>query len=287
MMNNLDIPTRAFIALRKHFFDDDMNPTDFFLRPKKNTQDDPLDEYIAASIFSVLKLECHRSGPLVSPDIVLFDAAKNVDGDNTNSILAIELKRVSRTSSGAVSRASSIDYNSTPPCGKVRVYNNKTPLDIRSFYLFVCSENPFGDSARTRITAMSLVDGNLLNENFSFYLSVTGERKKKIGLGSFGDGIDRARPMITFPNPLGVRGFDKAATLIHPDHTLADKDKNIQMVNIIERVKRDGTVRSFYCYRLAGDMPVDSDVAYLGDPFEIPDNRNTKTKQRGKFNISI
>ena len=54
------------------------------------------------------------------------------------------------------------------------------------------------------ITAFALVDGNLLNEDFDLYLGVTGERTKRIGLGTFADGADRARPMLIFGNPLGI-----------------------------------------------------------------------------------
>ncbi len=283
-----DIPINAFVMLRKHFFDDDMKPTDFFLRQKKNTQDDPLDEYMANNVLSNLDVECERSGPLVSPDIVLYDADKLDMNklDNIEHIVAIELKRVSRAKNGAISRASSIDYNSTPPCGKVRVYADNKPLDIRSFYLFMCSENPYGDTARTTLTALALVDGNLLNEDFKFYLNITGERKKKIGLGSFGDGLDRTRPMLTFPNPLSISGFDGAATLVHPNPELEELGFGLKMTNIIERVRADGTVSSFYCYRLSGDVNQEK-VVWLGDPFDIPNNRDTKTRQRGKFNISL
>jgi len=283
------MPVDAFLALRNHFFDEDTSSVEFFLRQKRNTQDDPLDEYIAENVLSTVGVECERSGPLISPDIVLFDSSKkeSFDQNNINHIMAIELKRVSRAKNGSVSRASSIDYNSTPPCGKVRVYAEQDVLDIRSFYLFVCSENQCDDVARTKITALALVDGNLLNEDFGFYLSITGERKKKIGLGSFGDGIDRARPMITFPNPLSVSGFDGAATLVHPDDSLEEKYDNLKMVNIIERVKAGGKVSSFYCYRLIDDMPEDHESVWLGDPFDIPDKRNIKTRQRGKFRISL
>jgi hypothetical protein len=33
------------------------------------------------------------------------------------------------------------------------------------------------------LTALCLVDGNVLNEDFDLYLSITGEREKRIGLG--------------------------------------------------------------------------------------------------------
>jgi len=129
------IPIDAFVVLREHFFNESGEPNVFFLRPKRNTQDDPLDEYIADNVLSKLGIECERSGPLVSPDIVLFDRP-DTDEIQFDDIVAIELKKVSRAKNGAISRSSSIDYNSTPPCGKVRVYAKQNPLN-RSCRIFL------------------------------------------------------------------------------------------------------------------------------------------------------
>jgi hypothetical protein len=45
-----DLVTRAFLALREHFFDARGRPIPFSLRPKRNTQDDPFDELLATAV---------------------------------------------------------------------------------------------------------------------------------------------------------------------------------------------------------------------------------------------
>lgn len=47
-----DLPALAFIALRKRFFDDEGTPIPFDLRDKLNTQDDPLDEFLAQRVLA-------------------------------------------------------------------------------------------------------------------------------------------------------------------------------------------------------------------------------------------
>ncbi|HSH81898.1 MAG TPA: hypothetical protein VLA19_25510 [Herpetosiphonaceae bacterium] len=101
-----------------------------------------------------------------------------------------------------------MDYNTTPPCGTLRVYDaNNTALDIPGFYLFVCQEDV--QDGKKQLTALVLCDGNALNADFDFYLSVTGTRTKGIGLGTYDDGFNRNRPMLVFPNLLGAPQLDR------------------------------------------------------------------------------
>lgn len=46
MTNGVDLTVEAFLILRGHFFDQKGLPKLFPLREKRNTQDNPLDEYI-------------------------------------------------------------------------------------------------------------------------------------------------------------------------------------------------------------------------------------------------
>ena len=167
----------------------------------------------------------------------------------TGSIIGLEVKKLERTKQGTVARASGLDYNTTPPCGQMRIYDeNDASLDIRGFYLFVCIEPDQLDSRRSLCTGLVLADGNVLNDDFELYLAITGERAKRIGLGTYGDGMDRARPMTVFANPLGVTAFDRAVTLIHADADLESNDSGLQMVyEILRSVPGDGN-RRFYCY---------------------------------------
>lgn len=283
MSGGNDLPTAAFMALRERFFEEDGRPVPFKLRDKLNTQDDPLDEFLAQDVLAELDgIACSPApGPLITPDLVLHRA--EVDrSDDLHQIVGIEVKKVERTAQGAVARASGLDYNTTPPCGLIRVYgSDNEPMNIRGFYLFVCLETAPRTRSRVIISALALVDGNLLNEDFRLYLQVTGERSKRIGLGSFADGADRARPMMIFGNPLGVPDLDHAATMVHPTHTLSDRMPGLKRACVIRRAMPSGEHRDFSCYRDARDLRSNS-ARVVVDPFLTP-TRDTKTRPRGRF----
>lgn len=126
-----DIPTAVFLSLRSRFFDDLGKPKSFTLRPKNNTQDDPFDEFLAKVALSGINgIECVKaSGPLITPDLALFRSvlcrgAKPKDlRDDLTRLVAFEVKKLERTPNGTVARASGLDYNTTPPCGRVRIYD--------------------------------------------------------------------------------------------------------------------------------------------------------------------
>jgi hypothetical protein len=134
------------------------------------------------------------------------------------------------------------------------------------------------------VTALCLVDGNVLNEDFELYLSIIGERQKRIGLGTYGDGADRARPMLIFSNPLGVREIDGAPTLIHPDKGLTRTTSDLGLAYRLRRSLSSGDSRSFSCYRHRSDLPPSWIVSDLIDPFPTP-KRDVKTRPRGRFKL--
>lgn len=289
----MDIPTIAFLALRRRFFDSGGRPVSFRLRDKRNTQDDPFDEYLATEVLAGLDgISCAKaSGPLITPDMVLFRPARCAGADikdladDVDRIVGIEVKKLERTAQGGVARGSGLDYNTTPPCGRVRVYDSAgTTVDIRGFYLFVCLEHAPNDAQSVVLTALCLVDGNALNEDFELYLSITGEREKRIGLGTFGDGADRARPMLIFANPLGVREFDGVPTLIHPNEAVTQIATDLQLVCRLRRSVSEHVTRSFYCYRHRSDVAQDWAVVELLNPFPTPE-RGVRTRSRGRFKL--
>jgi hypothetical protein len=286
-----DLSVIAFLALRRAFFDDAGRPTDFDLRDKRNTQDDPFDVMVH-DILSQAEgddVTCVRApGPLISPDMAFVRPAKAKSvgrtgvRDDTTVALAVEVKKLERAANGAVARASGLDYNSTPPCGTVRVYDaSGQTVDLPGFYLFVCLE-PGQQSGSSRVTAMALCDGNLLNADFKYYIDITGERTKAIGVGSYGDGANRNRPMVIFANPLGAGVLDHAATLVHRRHDLATDD--LRQVGAIRRTDVTSSREVvFTCYRSAADAQVNIDTL---DPFPMP-KRSERTSGRGRFNLGI
>ena len=273
-----DLSVEVFLALRKHFFDDGAAPEPYTLRDKRNTQDDPLDEFICELLQAVLPsgAKVAASGPLVTPDLVIHRPAicsQTSRADlraSPDRILALEVKKLERGASGDVARASGLDYNTMPPCGTVRVYDlDGDDLDIKGCYLFVCQE-PAADIPRTyRLTALVLCDGDLLNEDFDYYISIVGRRSKEIGLGTYGDGAkgsrqnkssiyriviplgmrncdhrwpvyfgespNRVRPMLIFSNPLGAPFLDRQSTLIHARADLEAEYPALRRTGVIKR----------------------------------------------------
>jgi len=295
MTRNTDLTLQAFVILREHFFDQQGTPKPFPLREKRNTQDNPLDEYICGVLRNHLQdSECVPApGPLINPDLVLLrpgrcnSVPRAALRDDSTRIVGIEIKKLERTKSGSVARRSGLDYNTTPPCGTIRVYDaNDNPLDIRGFYLFVCQEQEPGAENTYKLSALALCDGNVLNEDFDLYLSAVGQREKEIGLGTYGNGANRHRPMFIFSNPLGIPELDNAATLIHPDSDLVESETGLRIAYRLIRTAKDGK-RVFYCYRLAADIAIDHFITDLKNPFPTPLSRSTHTQSRGRFRLPI
>jgi hypothetical protein len=289
-MNHSDLVVDAFLLLRDSFFDDEMHPTPFDLRPKRNTQDDPLDEYVSRLLeHGLTDAVCHKApGPLINPDLVLYrpdlcdqQPREKLAGDRTR-IVAIEVKKLERTKSGRIARPSGLDYNTTPPCGTVRIYAaHDSALDIEGFYLFVAQDPTPED--QYLITALALCDGDLLNEDFDLYLDSVSQREKRIDLGTYGDGMDRQRPMFVFANPLGADEFDQQATLV----TAEPSNERIRLVYQLIRTNIAGERREFFAYRTVSDVPHGWQVQTLKDPFPQPNTRVAQTQPRGKFRLPI
>ena len=287
-----DIVIEVFIALRKELFNEEGEPKQFHLREKRNTQDDPFGEYIQNLLREHLKdVRCIKApGPLITPDIVswrpeLLNKISNKVKD-TKLIVGIEVKKLERTKNGKVARPSGLDYNTTPPCGIIRIYDkDDTPIDIRCYYLFVCLERA-NSPQQYQVTALTLCDGNVLNQDFSLYLKAVGHREKEIGLGTYGNGANRNRPMFIFSNPLGAQELDYSVSLIHADANLELLYPSLRLVYEIVRTAKKGETYTFHCYRLKNDVPESWEVKRLRDPFPVP-TRVRETQSRGKFRLPI
>lgn len=293
-----DLIPVIFAVLRDAFFDNGATPKAFPLRDKRNTQDDPLDEHIHKVLTADPRLagETHCSkapGPLITPDMVILRTAlcegvlRSSLRSDLSRIVGLEVKKLERERSGAVGRNSGLDYNTTPPCGTVRVYDRYSkPLDIRGFYLFVCQEPVPAHPGQFRLTALILCDGDLLNADFEFYLSIVGLRTKQIDLGTYRDGANRIRPMLIFANPLGVSTLDHQVTLIHTRPDLERAFPGLLLAGRIKRTTREAGLATFYCYRMQADLAAGHAPFDLTDPFPTP-VRTEATRGRGRFRIAI
>ena len=284
------IAVEAFRSLRRAFFGQDGSPLSFELPPKGNSQDDPLDRFLAREVRTLIPglTVLEAPGPLTTPDLVAYRLSSldsNQGGAeilDSSTIVGIEVKKLERTRGGTVARSSGLDYNTTPPCGKVRVYDAAhQPVDIRGFYLFVCLEDGDGEGT-SKLTSLVLADGDLLNADFELYLRIVGERQKAIGLGTYGDGADRQRPMLIFANPLGAPELDRYVNLIHRSPLVESENEDLRKVYEIRRTVKAGLAEAFSCYRFHRDTPDGTECELLVDPFPTPE-RDARTRPRGKF----
>lgn len=296
LLKPVDLSVTSFLILRSAFFGPSLELRPYKLRDKRNTQDDPFDEYVRTLLAAQLPegVVCVGApGPLITPDLVVAclqlcnQSTRGNLATDLGRVLAIEVKKLERTLSGDVARASGMDYNTTPPCGRVRVYDtDKNPLDISGFYLFVCQEAVKQVPGQYFLSALVLCDGDLLNEDFDLYLSIVGDRTKKLKLGTYGDGVNRNRPMMIFANPLGVAALDKNATLIHKRGDLQEDNGQLRMVGAIRRTVPGESAHEFYCYRLRNEVSPEHAVFELTDPFPSPARVET-TQHRGRFRVNI
>ena len=291
-----DLTATTFLALREAFFLAGPTPKSYKLRDKRNTQDDPFDKHIQELLSDKLAKDIYcleAPGPLITPDLVvlrpeLCEGAPRVSlrGDPTR-IVGVEVKKLERQRGGTVARASGMDYNTTPPCGTVRVYDRDSrALDIKGFYLFVCQEPVEAGPGHYQLSALVLCDGDLLNADFELYLSIVGERTKKTGLGTYKDGADRNRPMLIFANPLGAPLLDRQVTLVHTREDLGQEYPELRKVGMIRRTVTGAASRVFHCYRLQVDVPANHTPFDAADPFPTPE-RTDRTQARGRFRLGI
>jgi hypothetical protein len=288
-----DLPAAVFLALASSLFDQSGLPAPFSLPDKRNTQDDPLDRHIGELLRNHLPNDLYviLSGkPLVSPDMIVarpeeYALLRNGGEDlDQRAIVALEVKKLEFDPTGKAARGSGMDYNSTPPCEVVKVIadDKRSELLIPAYYLFVTLDI-LGEGVYQTST-LALVSGAALNRDVELYKRITGVRQKSIGLGSYGDGADRQRPMLIFANPLGWLWLTGAATLISEKDNLESEQPIIRTRQLIRSVP-NGADEIFHCYRLRhlanGIEPP------ARDPFPTPKRRTTETVARGRFVISF
>ncbi|MFD8383200.1 hypothetical protein ACFV2X_32620 [Streptomyces sp. NPDC059679] len=288
-----DLPAIAFTILSENFFDHEGRPVPFRLRDKRNTQDDPFDEYVTDLLREELPKEVivlRADKPLVSPDAVIARPEEyellrtgGVDYD-PRAIFGLEVKKVDLGRNGKPARSTGLDYNSTPPCATVRVYaEDGVEIRIPGYYLFVALQGD-EEGGTVRVHSMVLVAGAVLNKDVDLYDRITGTRIKEIGLGTYGDGANRVRPMLLFSNPLGWEWMLGAATLISERNNLADEQPLVH-VRDMTRAVSPGVFELFHCYRLAKLSPPAEETAH--NPFPQPEKRKEETAQRGRFEVDL
>lgn len=290
-----DLPAAIFVVLAAALFNGDGVPVPFGLADKRNTQDDPLDQYITQILNDELPDQLFvipSAKKLVSPDIVVARPeeyqllrAGGTDLDQ-RAIVGVEVKKLERDARGNAARASGLDYNSTPPSESIKVIaeDRSSELWIPAQYLFIVLD-AVGHPGTYQVSTLALVTGAALNRDISLYERAVGIRRKSIGLGTYGDGADRQRPMFVFGNPLGWPWLAGAPTLIHDRDDLAAEQQITRVGSMVRSVQGSSSDERFYCYRpseLAG-----REIDEVRDPFPSPTKRKVETSPRGRFVISF
>lgn len=252
---------KVFYKLCKHFFLEDGHKHRFKLPEKISVVSDPFVEYISKNVWKNIKygdekVEIIVAPPHVSPDIVFYTG-------NIDNVFGLEVKTTKQISGD-------MNFNSTPPCGQVVVEINDKETIIPCFYLVVQLEEIENEY---EIGKMAMIDGDFINKDFNLYKEATGIREKRIDLGTYGDGMDRQRPMFVFPNPLGINGIrSERSTLIskydYLDNARWCKDE-LSKVAILNRDE------PFYAYQA---------IRILNGPFSNVE-RSTETKQRQRLKL--
>ena len=182
-----DIPATGLLFLRTPFFNADGNPVAFKLGPKANTQDAPSDGHLANDVFAAISdISCVKaSGPLITPDVAPFHpdlrrrASRHSLRDDLRRLVAFEVKKLERTPEGSVARAFWLDYNATPPCGRVRVYYDAgNALDVHGFYILVCVE-PAKTNVQERRLQPSPPSGRRCSRSKSRMSKLVAEKKER------------------------------------------------------------------------------------------------------------
>ncbi|UWZ85266.1 hypothetical protein [Occallatibacter riparius] len=308
-----DLTALTFRALRDTFFDKNGKAVSYALADKKYVQGDPFDEFVREEVRKRVPkcVEVSKSvdkngklKPLTSPDLLVF-APSLCDGvsraslcNDLSRIVGLEVKKFevedheTKKRIRKPPRGSGMDFNSTPPCGTITVYDlTEHPFQVRGFYLFV-TQSQIGEN-QYKIINLLLCDGNLLNEDFEFYSSIVGTRSKKIGLGTYGDGLDRVRPMLVFPNPLRVAELITKPTLVTTASGLeagglsfvGRLHRTVVRAPAAEASSTQVNSRIFNCYRTKEDTGSEPPFT-LADPFNRAKS-SEKTAPRGRFKVNV
>ncbi len=247
----------VFYTLCKHFFDENGTKKKFKIENKVSVISDPFVEYISENIVFEDSVKMHIAPSYVSPDILFYSG-------NMDTLFGLEVK-TSKSKSGG------INFNSSLPCGKIIVDINEVEQIIPCYYLFV---HLVEINNENEVNSIMMVDGDFINSDFDLYIESIGIRKKKIDVGSYGDGINKQRNMFMFPNPLSIPGLrSERSTLIVKEELY--NQNYLGKVAIIQKTE-EGQV--FYAYQ---------SIRKLVGPFCDFSARTENTKPRNKLKLNL
>lgn len=144
-----------------------------------------------------------------------------------------------------------IDFNSTVPCGRERYKGKFLPYaslrgqPLRLFYAL----GLYGEAEdESRVLSFLLVDGNYINRDYRLHeehLNIS-----RGGVGSYGDGRIRERKMYIFPDPLTDEDLVGSVSLIVEEEKLTAYFPQLSLTMTKVRRTPAGVEYPFYVYRL-------------------------------------
>jgi hypothetical protein len=206
----------------------------------------PAGEHYRSSRQGVARMEVPCSRPRF--DLVLWQSLlehPDLVIERQGVRLGVECKSL-EASAGFVESGSgmpcrtTIDFNSTVPCGRERYkgkfhrYKALKGQPLRIFYAMGLYGEVEGEN---RVLSLLLVDGNYTNRDYRLH-----EEHRNIsrgGFGSYGDGRIRDRKMYIFPNPLNDEDLVGSVSLIVEEKNLTDSFPQLDLK--ITKVKRTPT----------------------------------------------
>jgi len=219
----------------------------------------PAKQHFRSSRAGVAEIAISPSGPplfdvavwqsqLEHPDIVVRAGTM---------ILGIECKSLEAssqflTSGTGIPTRTTIDFNSTVPCGlenykgKFKGYAALRGQPIRTFYALALYGEVDGEN---RVVTFLLVDGNYINRDYE--LHQTHLNISRPGFGSYGDGQIRERKMYIFPNPLTDDDLKGTVTLIVEESEIEKRVPELNFVGTKTKYTPEPERKAypFYIYR--------------------------------------
>ena len=249
----------VFYNLCSFFFFEDGTKKQFELKQRDSISSDPFVDFLIEDVFQTDEYKCQTSSPYSSPDLCFFRLIDN----KIDNLFGLEVK-TSKSISG------DLNFNSTPPCGSIIIDLNGKEETIPAYYLFVqlleIEKNKF------EILSMMIVDGDFINSDFNLYLEAVNERIKETDLGSYGDGLNKNRPMYMFPNPLGLQGIHFERTTLLSKNYYKSEDFN-NCLGLVATINKNGN--NFFAYQAVRKLSTSSNKI-----------SSKKTKPRNKFKLT-
>ena len=152
---------------------------------------------------------------------------------------------------GRVPCRTTIDFNSTVPCGQENYkgkFERYTPLRGQPIPIFYALGLYGKIEEENRVLSVLLVNGNYINRDYSLHQA--HQNISRGGFGSYGDGRIRERKMYIFPNPMTDPDLVGTVSLVLEGDDLTPVYPELGYLMTKVRRTPEGEEYPFHVYRL-------------------------------------